>query len=1108
MNEIQTNEKKRSRGLFFYVKVLAVFILLILLSVSIGIWYVYHQLGTDGRLEKLIMEKASSTTGIDMKFAGYELSFPRIAINNISIATDSAAMKLEAKIADVRLQPDIWAALNGELLIESLSLSSSTTLLEFKKTAAPDGASAIAGQSPPFDFAAVKLPFNSVDLSDINVIVSQPQQDAQHVKIKKAALSRSLLSSSMPFNVDGEVVALAGIRIDGKLYWPGNVAATVNIDAQNIGALKKFVPVEYHDKIAFIKGAALAVDLKYSFADSKLAVENCQLNMEPGVKADASVTVDSFSPFNGKVQVRVLPVETSILWPIVKEYVPKDLGLQIKSGRIGAAADVVILDSKPDKISVSLTPDSVTLLTKKLADPVSLKKGEVSYADDRVIFSGFSASMADSSVEMSRGTLKVEPLAFAGEFKLSADLGSMYKLASGYLTDEAKAVAPTGKAEFVGKLDYDGKGVKVNGSLESASIGLKEKKSGAQASIEKIKVHFADVGPARGQIKIDSLEVKGAGAAVKVKGNVTNAADMGFDVTADGNLNIDEFSRLAGGLFRLPVKAEQFKGNLGINVRLGGTMSQLKPSGKLVLQNVAADLTDQGLVLANLNGSASADQEKLTIEKLSAELLGGKVDISGTLKDFKKPIIDVKAVVAAANLAKIRDLIRKHVPDMPEEIEFSGSSDLIVSLTGRIDDPKIVGEAVLSSVRFFHPAVLRPIEDISGPISFTNSGLTAKNVSAGWGKSKAVVSGQLRDWAKFVSDFKYTVMPLDITDATDFFLKGSGYSIQGTGSGNGSITGPVEKIKVDGVASAATLLANAPVNEKGEIFKFPAKNVVARFSYSDSVFDVSSADLTLFSGQIKGSGKAFLASNPIRFEYDAKVENLQTQDFLKENTKYPDVVTGGLNGTFTGKGNTQGLATINGNATLSMPKGTYNSPPMVRQIGEQLSAPQLASGTINNVSGDYIINGGRISSKNVVATSNHGKVVFLGSVGLDATIDGDARFQITRQACQSSNILRELVGNDEYLDIPVSVKGSMMSPSIGIPLDRMMKDVAERRAKDALKKEAGKMLDKLLGGGKQAAPATASSTVPAPASEPAPKKKIENQLKDLGKELNKLFKKK
>lgn len=71
-----------------------------------------------------------------------------------------------------------------------------------------------------------------------------------------------------------------------------------------------------------------------------------------------------------------------------------------------------------------------------------------------------------------------------------------------------------------------------------------EQKTSTAATIERLRVHFDSIGPSAGQIKIESLEVKGVGAVVKVSGAIKNAADMGFDLSAKGDLSVEEFSRL------------------------------------------------------------------------------------------------------------------------------------------------------------------------------------------------------------------------------------------------------------------------------------------------------------------------------------------------------------------------------------------------------------------------------------------------------------------------------------------------------------------------------------------------------------------------------------
>jgi len=109
-------------------------------------------------------------------------------------------------------------------------------------------------------------------------------------------------------------------------------------------------------------------------------------------------------------------------------------------------------------------------------------------------------------------------------------------------------------------------------------------------------------------------------------------------------------------------------------------------------------------------------------------------------------------------------------------------------------------------------------------------------------------------------------------------------------------------------------------------------------------------------------------------------------------------------------------------------------------------------------------------------------------------------------------VLKQLVGNSEALAVPVSLKGSLTSPSVGIPLDKMLKDAASKQIKQSVEKKATDALGKIFGiKKKEPAPAqvATSSAQPAqtqPSSESKPAKKMENKIKDLGKDLKKIFK--
>ncbi len=1107
MEENKEINVKKSRGVKFYLKILLVFSLLLGASMAIGIYYVYHRLTTDSRLEKIVSEKISAATGMQVKFSGIELSFPSITIRDISVATDSPELKLDANIAVLGITPDFFAALQGELVLDSVSIASGVASIKLAATGSDAAIAETDTDKQPLDLAAVKLPFRNVSISDLRFSVVQGDVEKPHeLIIRNADLSRSLLSSSLPFSLDAEVISVAAVEIEGKILWPDSVSAAIKLVTKDVTELKKMIPSEYQKHLAFIKTAGVNAELEYNLKDGSIKVSGGEISVEPGIKANVGLEIASTSPLNATATFKLSPLQIDAVWPLIKDFVPPEHGLLVKNGSVSAEGSISLLNSSLATIDVKVVPEKITLNAKLLPEPVQLERGQIRYKDGNIGFSGFSARISDSQIQLVSGSLLISPLAFNGEIIADANFDSIWKLASPYLSDDAKQVTPSGKASFKGKLTYDSKGPRIDGLFVSDRIALKEKQSSAQAVIEKIKIRLEGLGDQKGKIHVESLEAKGVGALVKANGVLTNAADIGLDFSADGNINIDEFAGIGASLFKLPIKPGQFKGEVSLVMQVGGKLSDIRPKGRLELKNVFADLSDRGFVLAKLNGAASADLDKLALDKVSAEIMGGKVRIDGTLNNFKKPSFAATLAISGADLGQIRAMIAKNVPEMPKELEISGMSDLNVNVKGSFDKPEINGEATLKGVRFFHPAVFRPVENIGGPVKLNNNGLTTTGLSAEWGSSKATVTGELKDWGKLVSDFKFAVSLLDATDAAGFFLKDTGYLFAGKGSGSGSITGPLEKIKVIGNAVVPSGLVTAPVSEQGEVFKFPFQKLAVAFSYTESVFSVPSAEFDMFRGRVKGKGKVFLASEPIKFEFDSNLDNLMTEDFVKQNTKYPGIITGGLNGSFAGRGNTLGLSDLSGDAKLSMPKGTYNSPPFLKQIADKLNAPQLASGTIDNVAGDYKIANGRISSNNVLAKAGEDRVTFVGSIGLDATLDGEARLQLNRLTALKSNVLRELIGDETSIEIPVTIKGSFMSPAIGMPLDRMLKEAVGRRAK----KEAGKALEQIFGGKKKttapAAPGSGSAASTAqPTQQQAPQKNIENKLKDLGKNLKNIF---
>ncbi|MDD3148760.1 MAG: hypothetical protein PHD82_15805, partial [Candidatus Riflebacteria bacterium] len=271
MSESEVKPMRPSRGLFFYFKVMAVFVALIAVSAGIAIYYVYNRLTTDSRLEQMVMEKVSGAINMDVKFGALRVVFPGLEISNVSVATDSASLKIDSKIDLIKIRPDLWAAFAGELMIDALTIASATTEVELKKTSGGRPGPETASGAAAFDLAAIKFPFNSVDINSLRfMIIDHPSGKSHNLLLNQVELSRSMLSTAIPFSVDAVLVGQASLKVDGKLYWPASVLADLVVKAENIDELKKLVPEEYRKHVQTIKSAEGKASIKFNMSDGSL----------------------------------------------------------------------------------------------------------------------------------------------------------------------------------------------------------------------------------------------------------------------------------------------------------------------------------------------------------------------------------------------------------------------------------------------------------------------------------------------------------------------------------------------------------------------------------------------------------------------------------------------------------------------------------------------------------------------------------------------------------------------------------------------------------------------------------------------------------------------
>ena len=1096
-----------ARGLKFYLKVFATFLALILIAVSIAIGYVYYQLSTTDKLEKIVVAQASKALAMPLKLERFQFSFPSVALKKVELATDTPKLSLNLKVDSIYVRPDLWAIISGKFLISSLELSSSTSVLKLKKTDVKIAKQAQPETAKKLELDKFPFPFKAVYLNNISLKVFDENTNENYLlSLKEAQLSESLLGSSFPFSAKLSAKDYADVEIAGSLLWPKSVSSNISLEKVNLTKIQKFVPKQYLQAFKTVTGGSLSASLVYYFSN-KLDVSSLNLSLEPGIKVSGRLNCSQFSPLMASVSASISPIETENIMKIAQPFLPKEYGIKATKGNLSGEIKLSIVNSALGQIDAKLRPTGILLSAKPLPEPITIDNADVEYANSGFKFANLSVSGLGASLKLTQGTASLSPVAANLKLEASVDFTKLWKHIVPYVPAVAKDIIADGKMVYHGEFVYKDSKPYLSGNFETTGLKVFDKQKKAEVTIASLKAKLQKFGLETGTAEIDKLDLDGFGTKLVAKGNFKNAKDPELDITTTGNIDLKSFSAVANSIFKLNIKPQQFTGTIALNAGVKGKISALKPHGNLTLKNVKADLNHRGLFVQNLSGKAVAEADKLKVENFQANLMGGSLAIKGELVDFTKPKIDAQASMKNTNLDMVRVFLSKNFPDMPKEIVFGGKADLELTLNGDVYAPTIKGTAQIPEANFFHPAILRPLEKISGPIIVDNKGIYVNKVKANWGKSVAFANGSLTDWNKFNTNFNYTVNPIDLSDIGSFFLKDTGYKLSGIGSGSGKVSGPIETVLVTGIANVPGGQFEAPVDEKGATYKFPFTNLTAPFKFFKDVFSVTKAKMDIFNGKVEASGNVYVKTEPITFDFKTNLTRVQAQSFMAKNTKYPKALSGDLSGKFNAKGNTLGLVSLNGDASLTMVNGAYDAPPVVKNICNQLKASHLATGTIHDLTGDCKLENGRFNTNNLKGKTNDALVTFNGYVGMDTTMNATANIGIKREACMKSSILKQMVGKSPSLNVPVKLKGTLTSPGVSIPINKMLEQSAKKNIKKGLEDKAKDALKRIFGGGKKKNTTNQTETQKTGEAKPAQTDNVKKKIKDVGKDIEKGLKK-
>ncbi|MFT4569734.1 MAG: hypothetical protein ACI8TX_001409 [Hyphomicrobiaceae bacterium] len=221
--------------------------------------------------------------------------------------------------------------------------------------------------------------------------------------------------------------------------------------------------------------------------------------------------------------------------------------------------------------------------------------------------------------------------------------------------------------------------------------------------------------------------------------------------------------------------------------------------------------------------------------------------------------------------------------------------------------------------------------------------------------------------------------------------------------------------------------------------------------------------MNLAGGRVDSSGTAELAAPGLPFDSRLDVRNIAIEKML---APYWDDAWGQLAGTIGVKGGLAGRAadsnTLDGSVVVSLSGTSFADAPIMQSLATITGISELTDLKFENSGGRISVGEGKLTTKGFALRAADHRVVFVGEMGLDGTIDMEVSVGVSPNAKSQPNIPGGVASlfksKDGWTDIPVAITGTTSKPLPTIP-KRALAD----KAKEAIPALIGEKLGDKLG---------------------------------------------
>jgi len=482
--------------------------------------------------------------------------------------------------------------------------------------------------------------------------------------------------------------------------------------------------------------------------------------------------------------------------------------------------------------------------------------------------------------------------------------------------------------------------------------------------------------------------------------------------------------------------------------------------------------------------------------------IGGTVDSSG-----RRPRVDLTLHPTRISAAGLQSLLALAGSDVPLSFEAGEPIEIEARVSGEVGEgrtPDLNGKLTLKQFSFQHPSMKEPLRDVNGTLTLAGQTIEIRGFQARMGESD--LAGELT-----VTGLRAPKIRFDLRSRrADFWAL---MSFVGGADGTAVPAAP----GAPGAAASGAFLANVSADgtlkiEQGSFQTLDFTGLDTRMRLDGQVITLEPFTMNLYGGKFDGGATLDLSREPTSFHLRTDAQGIDLDPLLADNLDLAGMFSGRFRGNLEARGTGTSydaiVKSLTGGGSVAVTDGAVGKLDVLGILsratdvfGEQtlnsLSRKLEKEGTpFSQLAGTLTLGGGKLQSRDLRLESPDIVLAATGNADLlAAAIDFDARVlfssEISASMQQEGSRAAQAFWDSRLgqVNLPLRLSGPFASPAASINWGSAGRNLAQRKAEEALRDRLGDKagaLAGLLGRKTDApAPAAASPAAPAPPADPA-----------------------